>query len=232
MTVLSFPEIDSTNLYLKRNREDLRDLTFAKAEFQSAGRGSHGRGWVAEKGVNLLFSILIKDPSKLSYGSFLSLIIATGVASFLENEFQIQDVSIKWPNDIYVRGKKICGILIEGELSSYLTIGIGLNVNQKEFVGEYRRTPTSLSIEAGKAFDLESLSKRLFAHLEKILGDIGSKADYLVYFNSHDFLRGRHVYVLGIEGECVANGVNDDFALKCIHGSHEIIVTTGEISIL
>ena len=165
MHQLFFKTIDSTNLYLKEHFEELPHLTFVRAGFQSQGRGSHGRDWRANEGDNLLFSILIKDPRLLAAGPFLSLVSGASVASFIESELGVSDISIKWPNDIYCAGKKICGILVEGNLEKYLSVGIGLNVNQRSFEGEYRYTPSSLFLETGNEFDLDILAESLFLHL-------------------------------------------------------------------
>ena len=142
MEILYFDSIPSTNDFLKENRGLLGDFTIARAAFQSSGKGSHGRGWEAKRGEGLLFSVLLKDKNILAL-SGLPLVLGAIVGSYLESLGFAP--SIKWPNDIYLGDKKVCGILCEGQPDEYIVAGIGINVNQASFEGEFRAKPTSLS---------------------------------------------------------------------------------------
>ena len=134
MKELFFETIDSTNTYLKQNYENLDNFTFVRADLQTSGRGRSSRKWLSKKGDNLLFSLLIKDKELINKYKALSINSAYLVLKILE-EYGLKNLSLKWPNDIYVNGNKICGILLESvskQEIECLIIGIGLNVNQKK----------------------------------------------------------------------------------------------------
>ena len=163
MKTIHFETIDSTNTYLKGNYEKLDNFTFVSADFQSAGRGRNNRNWKSEKGENLLFSLLIKDKTLIDKFSSLSVISAFSIIKALNLEY----LSIKWPNDIYYKDSKLCGILLEAVTRNEiecLIIGIGLNVNQREFVGEYKRTPTSLYKITNQTQDMRLLKEKIFTN--------------------------------------------------------------------
>ncbi len=144
-------EIDSTNSEAHRRRHEATDFTVWAAEFQTAGRGQRGNTWESAAGENLTFSILFKPSNFLSTRQFeLSEVVALGVVNYLAEKGI--EAKIKWPNDIYVGDKKICGILIENVLSgdtlSVCIAGIGVNLNQTVFRSD-APNPTSLLLELG-----------------------------------------------------------------------------------
>ena len=229
---LHFDEIDSTNNYLKNSYQLLDNFTFVSADYQSKGKGRNDRVWESLKDLNLMFSILIKDPKLLNESKALSLMTAVEIAKLLES-YQINNVSIKWPNDVLVNDKKICGILLEGQLPNYLVIGVGLNVNQKEFPYNLRRPATSISNELNKDLDLEVIKETLFPSIINNFNKL-NKDEYLSYFKQHNYLLNKRVKVninqqLFI-GEVV--GIDDDFNIQIL--SHDLLlhVDSGELEIL
>ena len=229
---LHFDVIDSTNNYLKNSYQLLDNFTFVSADYQSKGKGRNDRVWESVKGLNLMFSILIKDPKLLNESKALSLMTAVEIAKLLES-YQINNVSIKWPNDVLVNDKKICGILLEGQLPNYLVIGVGLNVNQKEFPSNLRRPATSISNELKKDIDLEDIKETLFPNIINNFNKL-NKDEYLSYFKQHNYLLNKRVKVninqqLFI-GEVV--GIDDDFNIQIL--SHDLLlhVDSGELEIL
>ena len=142
---IHFESIDSTNSYLKSHYEELDDFTIVSTDYQSEGRGRGEHKWTSSKGENLLFSILIKDEKIRNQYKSLPLIAGFLIANYLERELDLKPM-IKWPNDIYIDGKKISGLLCEGDISKFIVIGIGINVNQTEFNGLYSRFPTSIAL--------------------------------------------------------------------------------------
>ena len=116
---LHFDEIDSTNNYLKNSYKLLNNFTFVSADYQSKGKGRNDRVWSSNPKENLMFSFLIKDQNLIKKFSALSIISACLISELLES-YQIKDVSIKWPNDVFIKDKKICGILLEGQILEYL----------------------------------------------------------------------------------------------------------------
>ena len=154
-------EVDSTNRYLRRLllEETLSEGSLVVTDFQQAGRGQVGNVWESEDGKNLLFSLLIYPHFLPVNRQFLiSQIVSLSVKEVLE--LYIEGVQIKWPNDIYWKDRKICGILIEhdlmGEWLSQSIIGVGINVNQKEFRSD-APNPVSLLQITGKTYDRRKL---------------------------------------------------------------------------
>ena len=230
--VVKFKQIDSTNNYLKNSYKLLNNFTFVVADYQSKGKGRNDRVWSSEEGQNLMFSFLIKDQDLLKKFSALSIISAVEVAKLLE-EYQIKGVSIKWPNDVLIGDKKVCGILLEGQILEYLVVGIGLNVNQKVFPDGLRRPATSLSLEANKDFNIDELEQKLFSNIVKDLSNLNEE-QCLDYFRSHNFLLNKRVKVLVNDqpfiGEVV--GIDDNFFLQIKTSDMLLHIDSGEIEIL
>ncbi len=139
------------------------------AREQTCGRGQRGNTWESAPGANLLFSMVLRPQHIEAAGQFLlSEAVALAVADFVSEimvaEGSLFSVSVKWPNDIYVDDKKICGILIENTLTGRFIdksiVGVGLNVNQREFVGD-APNPVSLLNLTGMEYDLDALLRRL-----------------------------------------------------------------------
>ena len=136
--IINLDETDSTNRYLAQlcDRGPVSEYTTVRADYQTAGKGQRGNTWESERGKNLLFSFVLYPTFLEARRQFLlSQLTALAVKEALE--LWTDDIRIKWPNDIYWKEKKICGLLIENELSAEgiarSIIGIGLNVNQEIF---------------------------------------------------------------------------------------------------
>ncbi len=131
-------ETDSTNNYMKLllQKEKLGEGTIVVADYQDKGKGQMGNGWSSEKEKNLLFSLLIYPDEVQANAQFIISRIASLAVKNALSRFT-DDIRIKWPNDIYWREKKICGMLIENDLIGRRiknsVIGIGMNVNQERF---------------------------------------------------------------------------------------------------
>jgi BirA family biotin operon repressor/biotin-[acetyl-CoA-carboxylase] ligase len=153
--VLEYSHLDetsSTNDFL-RNYTPSADISIVSASFQTKGRGQMGNTWISHDGQNALFSVLVCPKSlKASDGFVLSQAMALAIKETLEE--YVDDVWIKWPNDIYCHGKKICGTLIEntlmGKFIGRSVIGNGINVNQTDFPDGLAAPPTSMCIQSGK----------------------------------------------------------------------------------
>lgn len=141
---------------------------FVRAGYQTAGRGQAGNGWESEREKNLLCSILIEQ-QRIDTASLFYLNVAVSVAV---RRVLGEDFTIKWPNDIYWQDKKIAGILIEnaiiGSEIKYSIAGIGLNVNQIEFVSD-APNPVSLKQITGKDYNIDELMQSLYDEVQKTL---------------------------------------------------------------
>ncbi len=163
------PECHSTNTLAHEigQLSSSVDGTTVITSNQTAGRGQRGNSWEAEPGKNLTFSVLLK-PTFLAVKDqfFLNIISSLSIRDILKDRSDAT-VSIKWPNDILISSKKICGILIENQIQgqqvSQSIVGIGLNVNQKTFAVP---TATSLMECTGRSEDLQLLFDLLLQRLE------------------------------------------------------------------
>ncbi len=153
-------EIDSTNSFLMKNEEFKENGTVLTSEFQTHGRGRLERTWISNKGQNLLFSILLNKDINPQNINIYNLGASLAIGETLENLYQIKP-EMKWPNDVLVGRKKIAGVLCEsvmqGSKIKKLIIGIGINVNQVNFAGEYFIRPTSIRAEIRKKVNRERL---------------------------------------------------------------------------
>ena len=163
-------EITSTNSFLKElcKTSNIDEGTIVWTDFQTAGRGQKGNVWESEVSKNLLFSIVLYPHFlKINEQFIISQAISLAIKDVLDE--YIGDICIKWPNDIYWKNKKICGILIENELMDekicFSIIGIGININQQQFVSD-APNPVSLRQITGQGYNRETI---LNAIQEKIL---------------------------------------------------------------
>ena len=155
-TVHFAKETDSTNEWAKRlSQEGAPHGTLAVAEFQSAGKGRLGRRWQAPEGSSVMMSLLLKPEFAPGYASMLTVVMGLSVAQAMQKTGI--EVSIKWPNDVVMSRRKICGILTEMGLNGTkireVVIGVGINVNLKEIPSELQDKATSLYLETGKTYD-------------------------------------------------------------------------------
>lgn len=157
------------SLILEMDREGtMREYTVVVTTDQTSGRGQGNNVWESERGKNLSFSMVLEPIcTKASEQFLITQFISLAIVDTLK-EYAVEGVRIKWPNDIYVGEKKICGILIQnnviGNQISKTYIGIGINVNQKEFV--LAPNPTSIALEKGREYDLREVLERV---LERVL---------------------------------------------------------------
>lgn len=158
-------EVESTNNYAMRLVSDKADEgTVVLAQFQSKGRGQSGNYWESEAGKNLLMSLIL-HPSFLEASSqfLISKIVSLSLVEVLEE--YVSDVSVKWPNDIYIGNKKIAGILIEtiikGSVLESAIVGVGLNLNQEKF-SSYPSNPVSLKQLIGTDICIKDFLEKFF----------------------------------------------------------------------
>lgn len=161
--LIHIPETSSTNTYMREllAREKVPEGSCVWADFQTAGRGQTGNAWESEAGENLTFSIVVYPDFLPANRQFLiSELSACSVKELLDG--YASDITVKWPNDVYWKDRKICGMLIENELSGqdlHVSVsGIGINLNQKEFRGG-APNPVSLRQIRGCEVDREKLMR-------------------------------------------------------------------------
>lgn len=208
MEYLVLEETDSTNSYISRNFATMPDKTMVRCRKQTAGRGQRGNSWESEEGKNLTFSVLY-FPDRFPAHSQFS-ISETVALAIVETLFESGiDAEVKWPNDIYVADRKICGILIENTLSgamlSRAVAGMGINVNQTRFVSD-APNPVSMAMIAGREFDVEEIAAEVAAEVMRLMPLTSSEegrealgSDYRVMLWRR---RGMHPYRDTASGQC------------------------------
>ncbi len=233
MKTLHFVTIDSTNTYMLNHYEELEHYTFVSADVQTAGKGRNSRKWLSENGSNLLFSLLLLQPSFFARFKAISIVSAYSVMKVLQR-YGVEGM-IKWPNDVYVNGRKICGILLQGvsrEKMECLVVGIGINVNQTVFDGDYMHQPTSVSLETGKKIDMDQFRNDIYTQLADDLNRLNDGYDFYEEIASCDYLKGRKC-LAEIDNErrqVTVAGINREFELDVEFDGQRRSVGTGEIT--
>lgn len=177
---IHYTEVVSTNTLLKEmfiEDASLPHFTVVSADYQTSGRGQRENRWESEQGANLLFSLLLRPEELKATDAFaISRIVSVAIAKWLLK--YIENVAIKWPNDIYCGDKKICGILIENSIMgsnlSTAIIGVGININQTVF-SKFIPNPTSLQIETKNNYNTQDMLAEVLAEIE---------LQYNAYFNA------------------------------------------------
>lgn len=175
-----FQETTSTNDIIEKLAYDgVKEGVVVFAESQTKGRGRLGRKWVSPARKGLWFSALLRPKLRPQAVTQLTIAAATALVRAIHSETGL-DLEIKWPNDIYLHGKKVAGILTEmnGELDTvkYVILGIGVDVNlgANEFPADLRKVATSLRIELGETLDRAELAAEILRELDRDYGRIGS----------------------------------------------------------
>ena len=234
MSILTFDTLDSTNSYLKRNGKYLDHFTVVQANHQEQGKGRLGRSW-KDQGNSLLFSILLKEKIEPERVPLLSLLAGASVVLTLEH-YGFTPL-VKWPNDTLVSEKKISGILTEavseGEDIFYI-VGIGINLNQKEFEGELSQKATSLFLLTKKEYDKEEVLTVLLSYFTPLYQDyIQGGKKFLTVVKSHSYLDQKEVsldyYGEHIHGTVI--DITDKGTLLLDVSGKQIEVSSGEVTL-
>jgi BirA family transcriptional regulator, biotin operon repressor / biotin---[acetyl-CoA-carboxylase] ligase len=202
--------------------------TLVTAREQSAGRGRQGRTWAAPAGRALLMSAVVRDLTRRD--ALLPLAVPVAVAEACD-AFAGNRCGIKWPNDIWVGGRKLSGILLEGRpQDGWAVIGIGLNVGtlRDEFPEELRDTATSIAIESGSDPGVEPVLEAILAALERRLAD--RPGAIVEAWRQRDVLQGSRVRWTG--GEGIAAGLGEDGSLLVDSDSGRVALDAGEVHLL
>ena len=228
---IELKKTSSTSTYIKEHLNDIQELTFVYAEEQTDGHGRFTHTWESENGKNILTSFLIKDREITSRFCHLSIFLGTVIKETLE-QFGITNIYIKWPNDIIVNNKKICGILLEGKLPEYIIVGIGLNVNQ---INHNLDTAISminiLNTEIPLYIIKKTLEKNIKLAISKFKQD---KYDYISIFNKCDYLIDKKITFVyqnkTLSG--IAKGIDASGNLLVKYNGQILKLSSGEISLI
>lgn len=235
-----FETLNSTNDYAKSLlKEGACHGTLVVADCQTGGKGRRGRVWETPKGTNISMSLCLEPQLPAEKVSGLTLVAALAVARAIR-ETAGTEAGIKWPNDLVLNGKKICGILTEmifHEGRYGVVVGIGINVNNESFPESIESIAGSLKSETGKAFSREALIAIILRYFEEA---------YEIYVQTGNMVKLKETYenfLINKEKEvCVldpkepyrgtALGINEDGNLRvlCADGSVKE-VWSGEVSV-
>lgn len=197
MNVIWLDTVDSTNSEALRRLTELPHGTVIAAREQTAGRGQRGNSWFSEPGRNLTFSLVLKfgaEALPAADAIWLNYVASLAAARFLQE--QGVSAAVKWPNDVYAGRRKICGILIENALhGAFLAssvVGIGININQRDF--PQLANATSLSCLTGEEYALEDCLQAVLARLGALLPCLHSRECRQQLFSDYSgLLFGRDV---------------------------------------
>ena len=237
--IVHYFRIESTNTTaLELAAKGAAHGTIVVAEEQTAGRGRFGRTWYSERSSGIYTSIILRPPLAPAVAPVLTLMAAVAAHQAISTTTGLP-VDIRWPNDVLVDGKKVCGILTEmsAEVDRLhaVVLGIGINVNHREMPSELKNIATSLCIEAGKSISRAQILVALLKEVERkyhLLLDEGSAAIARRWAAASTFAQGKRIRVLTGTGEFVATtvGLEPSGALRVRRedGREELLVS-GEV---
>ena len=234
-------ETGSTNTDAKRLIEEgASDGTLVVADKQNGGKGRRGRSWSSPKGTSIYMSIALKPSYNPDKASMVTLIMALAVAKGIREQTGLA-AFIKWPNDVVVNKKKVCGILTEmnaePDYIHSVVIGTGINVNEQEFPEEIKETATSLFLEKGEKITRAQLVVSVMEYFEQDYEKFLEREDLsglLEEYNELLINRGKKVKVLDPkqEWEGTAGGINEKGELLVEDEKGQLVkVYAGEVSV-
>ena len=235
--------IDSTNKKAKELAEaGCEHGTIVIADGQEAGIGRRGRSWVSEQGQGIYMSLVLRPEIPTDKASMLTLVSAMAVSKAIYSICRDSGVYpfIKWPNDIVLRGKKVCGILTEMTTKQgavdYIIIGIGVNVHQQKFPEEIAQTATSIEREINHLVDRERIAVLIWQQFEKYYDIFMETLDLSQLQEEYQLMsanKGRRVTVLDPAGEYegTARGITEYGELIVDTNEGLRLVSSGEVSV-
>ena len=238
--IYCYDSVDSTNEEAKRAVGYAPDRSVFVANQQTAGKGRRGRTWISPKGEDLFFSLLLRPDIPPESASMLTLVAAMAAAE-VAKRYSRESCQIKWPNDIVLHNRKICGILTEmgaemGEIS-YVIIGVGFNLNRMEFEEDIVSMATSIRKETGERITRAAFLADFLAEFMKrfeIFLREGDLRPFVKEYDSHLINVGKEVKIVSRQGTRIrtALGINEKGELRIQDElGREETVFTGEVSV-
>lgn len=238
--LMVFGSLDSTNEYIKREAKNLAEGAVVVANEQTSGKGRQGRKFVSPPSMGIYMSMLLKPDCAPLTAATLTANAAVAVCKAIERVAHFSP-DIKWINDLFLRGKKICGILCESSITDhkldYVIVGIGLNVitRPEDFPPELLKTAGSLYSQTGEIIERGKLIMAIIEELDKMY--TAWKENPRVYLDEYRRrckMLGHQVDVYSFEGTdtVVAEDISEDFGLIVRYGNGERkTLHAGEVSI-
>ena len=235
-----FDSIDSTNTKAKELAEEGHPSgTLVVADRQTAGKGRRGRSWESPTGIGIFMTLMLKPEINPNNASMLTLVAAMATTRAIRRVTGVPAL-IKWPNDIVMNGKKVCGILTEMSAQfdyiNHIVIGIGINVHNEDFPEEIAKTASSLYLESGQHIHRASLIEAFLEEFEDVYAEYLKTEDMEGLQKEYDAMlvnRGRQVRVLDpkepFEGK--AMGITKKGELIVDTWESRKLVSSGEVSV-
>ena len=232
--------VDSTNTKAKQLAEEgAPDGTYVIAERQDAGKGRRGRGFDSPAGQGIWMTLILKPEIDPNHASMITLVTALAVSKAI-TDMTGKQAGIKWPNDIIMSGKKVCGILTEMSAQldyvNHIVVGIGINVQNKNFPKEIESVATSLFLETGEHYHRADLVEQIwenFEHYYEIFLQTQNLSNLVKEYNAHLVNMNQSVRVLDpkepFEGK--AMGITPKGELIVDTWESRKLVSTGEVSV-
>ena len=230
MKMIKLDAIDSTNSYLKKLllKENINDFTVVVSKHQTNGRGRNGNLWVNKPSLNLAFSVYKRFINFSVKEKFMLNIVSSVSVYEVLKKYKLNNLTIKWPNDIMTENKKIAGILIEnsvrGNKINHSVIGVGININQSQFLD--LPNATSVFLESGKKHSVEKIAVELKDTIKKNFTNFEIRETELIeFYNSVLFKRNvttdfTTVNAKKIQGTII--GVNKEGILSLKQKNHKV----------
>jgi len=239
LTVLR--EIDSTNRYLgDRARQGVNGPEGCLAEYQTAGRGRHGKNWFSPFASGLCISFLWTTHNPLQKWNGLTLALGTAIADIIEQR-GVQGLGLKWPNDLYWTQRKLAGLLIESiarpDGMIHLIIGLGINIHIPPGTLDMLDQPWTDLTQAGwNPCSRNQLAANLLTGLAKTLRNFETNglAPFLELWRARDILNGKNLSIQISAGQNISGigaGIDDQGALQIYHGATIRSFSSGEVSL-
>ena len=230
MKMIKLDAIDSTNSYLKKLllKENINDFTVVVSKHQTNGRGRNGNLWANKPSLNLAFSVYKRFINFSVNEKFMLNILSSISVYEVLKKYKLNNLTIKWPNDIMTENKKIAGILIEnsvrGNKINHSVIGVGININQSQFLD--LPNATSVFLESGKKHSVEKIAVELKDAFKKNFTNFEIRETELIeFYNSVLFKRNvttdfTTVNAKKIQGTII--GVNKEGILSLKQKNHKV----------
>lgn len=230
--------IDSTNDYAKKIAAESPDGTIVIADEQTKGKGRMDRAWSSKRGEGIWMSMVLKPKIAPHRASLITLIAGAAVAKALEGLGA--NVQVKWPNDILIGGKKLCGILTEMgaqmERIDYIVLGIGINVSTTRFSEDIKGIATSLKSE-GHSLSRKDVIASVLNEFERMYTPYvktGDASEAIIICREKSSLIGREIYVISWGGKEPAKALDiskeGDLVVEYEDGRIEKVIS-GEVSV-
>lgn len=224
--------VNSTNKYCKDNIDKLSSFDIVIANEQTSGYGRFNRNWHQEKGNSIALSLVYKSNINLAEVGRFSIVTSVSILNVLLK--YIDNVAVKWPNDILINDKKVCGILVETLNCDGLTnliIGVGLNVNNTDFKNDLSNIATSLFIEKKKMTNIDLITDEIILEMFNNITNISQNYSSLHQkYIDYSVVLGRKIQ---FKGKCykIIN-ILENGHIQGIGANNEIInISSGEISL-